>query len=273
MSNPFQIYYSQRVKNLFNYLHDYELKGDDVSLHDLRIEMKKLRAIISFLKTVYAKQKMKKVSHKIRAIFQEAGEIREYQLLLQWLAKNELGSFDQQYLPQHTLQSMADDFHQQAARNKQVLKEVIDEVGKYVQATNQILAEQYVVDLHAQIETITRKQPATAEWHALRKLIKQWMYALNWIRNGEDTKTDTDLYHYKKLQEAIGYWHDAEVIKDTLYQKQIYLSQDMEVQKDFTKACAKLNQSLRYRERQVGELLTPSVSPPGRGRGVFVKNE
>jgi len=99
------------------------------------------------------------------------------------------------------------------------------------------------------------------------------MYALNWIRNEGDAKTDADLSHYKRLQEAIGFWHDAEVIKDTLYQKQIYLSQDMEVQKDFTKACAKLNQSIRYRERQIGELLTLSISTPGRGRGVLIKNE
>lgn len=265
MSNHFQTNYSQWVKNLFNDLHEYDLKGDAASLHDLRIGMKKIRSIISFLRTIYPKQKLKKASHKIRVIFQEAGEIREYHLLQQWLTKNELTSFDQQYLPKHTLQNLTDTFHQQAATNKQVLKEVTVEVGKYVQATNQILAEQYVADLQAQIKTVTKKRPATDEWHSLRKLIKQWMYAINWIGNGEDTKTEAKLYHYKRLQEAIGYWHDAAVMRDTLYRKQIYLSQDMEVQKDFTRACAKLNQSIRYRERRIRGLLNLFVSLPGRG--------
>lgn len=264
MSTPLQIYFSQRVKNLFNNLHDFELKGDEVSLHDLRIEMKKLRAIIKFLRTVYPKQKLKKASQKIGTIFQEAGEIREYQLLQQWVSKNELTSFDRQYLPQQKLKTLTDGFHQHITGTKHVLKEVVEEVGKYVNATNRILAEQYVVDLHAQITDMTSRQPGSDEWHELRKLTKQWLNAINWIETEDDAKADTDISFYNKLQETIGHWHDAEVIKDILYQKQIYLSQDMEVQKDFTKACNKINHSLRYREKQMGEMLvhTPSLSHP-----------
>ncbi|GAC1439566.1 MAG: hypothetical protein NVSMB63_04970 [Sediminibacterium sp.] len=156
---------------------------------------------------------------------------------------------------------MANGFQATSGDIKHVLKEVIEEAGKYVTATNQILAEQYVVDLHAHIEKLIRKQPVSSEWHELRKMIKQWIYAVNWIGSGEDTKGDTDLAQYNKLQEAIGYWHDAVVIKDTLFQKQVYLSRDMDIQKDFTRASEKLNQSLRYRERQVGEMLVKKENP------------
>ena len=224
--------------------------------------MKKVRAVIKFLRTIYPKQKLKKAAQKLKAIFQEAGEIREYQLLQQWISKNALNSFDHTYLPKNKLQELSDDFRKRAAHTKQVLKEHVEEVGKYVAATNQLLAEQYVVALHAQIEKIINSQSGTMEWHELRKLIKQWMYAVNWIETGNDTKADTDISYYDKLQEGIGRWHDAEVIKDTLYQKQIYLSQDIEVQKDFTKASNKINQSIRYRQKQVAEILvkTPAVT-------------
>lgn len=261
MPNPFQAYYSQRLKNVFNKLHDFDLNGDETSLHDFRVEMKKLRAVIKFLRTIYPKQKLKKAAQKVRAIFQEAGEIREYQLLQQWIAKNELASFDQHYLPQSKLLDITDEFRKRASYTKQVLKEMVEEVGKHVDATKQILAEQYVVDLHAQIEKNINGQPGTVDWHELRKLIKQWMYAVNWIE-AEDNRTENDLSFYNKMQEAIGRWHDAEVIMDTLYQKQIYLSQDIKVQKDFTKASSKINQSIRYREKQVGEMLTktPAVT-------------
>src|SRR5881275_1468372 len=87
MHTPLEKYFAQRVKNLFNHLHDFELVGDEVSLHDLRVEMKKLRAILKFLRTVYPRQKLKRPAHLLRSIFQRAGAIREYQILLQWLQK------------------------------------------------------------------------------------------------------------------------------------------------------------------------------------------
>lgn len=255
MSNPFQIYFFQREKNLFKNLHDFELKSDEVSLHDLRVELKKMSAIISFLRTVYPKRNLKKTSQKIKTIFHETGEIREYQLLQQWLIKNKLLLIDQQYLPQYTLKNLTDDFHQHANVTRQILKELINETGKYVKITHQRLATKFAAQLHIQLTTITSKQLVKDEWHTLRKLIKLWMYAQNWIRNDAKTNVESGLLYYDKLQEAIGYWHDTEVMKETLFRKQIYLSKDLEVQKDFAKACTKLNRSIRYREKKVGQLL------------------
>ncbi|HXL56924.1 MAG TPA: hypothetical protein VN958_11735, partial [Chitinophagaceae bacterium] len=62
--------------------------------------------------------------------------------------------------------------------------------------------------------------------------------------------------YYNKLQERIGLWHDLEIIKDSFSQKQVYLSQDIEVQKDFNLAWGKLTASLKYRERQIEEMLS-----------------
>lgn len=255
MSNPLPPYFSQRVKNLFNHLHDFERNGDDISLHDLRVEMKKLRAILSFLRTIYPNHKLKKASQKIRTVFHESGEIREYQLLQQWLVKNEFNAFDKDYFPKQVLGQLVNDFRAKTGDTKQVLKEVTDDIEKYIQATNPVLTEQYVVDLHVRITALTCEQPAKIDWHELRKLIKQWIYAVNRLGNDEVLRAEPDLSYYDKLQEAIGNWHDAEVIRDSLYQKQIYLSNVIEVQKDFARASTKIKQSVKYRERQVGEML------------------
>ena len=60
MASPFQKYYALRVKNLFNNLYEVELTSSHTALHDLRIELKKFRTIIHFLKTVYPKHRIKK---------------------------------------------------------------------------------------------------------------------------------------------------------------------------------------------------------------------
>lgn len=252
---PLQKYFAQRVKNLFNHLHDFDLNGDDVSLHDFRVEMKKLRAVIKFLRQVYPKQKLKRPAHLLRSIFQTAGEIREYQLLQQWLQKNQLLVIQEKYFPPVQLQQMVEQFRLHAEDYKNDFKEIIEQAGKFVALTNEILAEQYFVDMNAQVQEMINQDLPDTEWHELRKLIKQWMYAINWIKPEEAAEKDPAFSYYNKLQESIGQWHDLELIKDAFSQKQIYLSQDIDVQKDFGIAWEKLSHSIRYREKQIEDLL------------------
>ena len=255
MHSLLQRYFSLRTKNLFNHLHDFEITGGEVPLHDFRVELKKLKSIIKFLKTVYPKQKFKKTTHLLGSIFQHAGEIREYQLLQQWLIKHELKHIAVAYFPKTSVTEMIGSFHQQSKTYKSDLKEVIDRCHKFIQTTNTILPEQYVIDLNAQIEKLLHKQLSVNDWHELRKLIKQWMYATNWISAEEEVKTDSAFSFYNKLQESIGQWHDLQVIKETFYQKQIHFSAEIDIQKDLNKAWEKLDHAIRYREKQVTEMI------------------
>ena len=85
-------------------MHDFELMGDEISLHDLRVEMKKLRAIMKFLRNIYSKTRIKKPAHTLRAIFQQAGEIREYQIISQWLQKNNFSIIEHVYFPARSIE-------------------------------------------------------------------------------------------------------------------------------------------------------------------------
>jgi CHAD domain-containing protein len=254
MQTPLEKYFALRVKNLFNHLHDFELNGDEVSLHDLRVEMKKLRAIIKFLHNIYPKQKLKKPSNLLRNIFQDAGYVREAQILDAWLQKYQYNTITQIYYPREKLVHMIDEFRKKTEQLKGDCKEVIESVSNYVHSTNEILAEQYFVSLNASVEKLCRKNLPQTEWHELRKLIKQRIYAYNWVQHHEE-KEDSNFSYYHKLQETIGLWHDLEIIKDSLSQKQVYLSQDIEVQKDFNLAWDKLTGTLKQREKMVEELL------------------
>src|SRR5438045_1392804 len=118
MDTLLQKYFAQRVKNLFNHLHDFELNGDEQSLHDLRVEIKKLRAIIKFLSSIYHKQQLKRPAHLLRAIFQKAGEVRESQLLQQWLHKYEYNAIIHHYFPEERLDFLIEQFRQNAPQYK-----------------------------------------------------------------------------------------------------------------------------------------------------------
>jgi CHAD domain-containing protein len=255
MDTPLEKYFAQRVKNLFNNLHDFELNGDDVSLHDLRVEIKKMRAIIKFLGTIYAKQQIKKPAHLLRNIFQKAGEVRESQLLQQWLGKHKFSIIENTYFPKEKLEFLVDQFRKNAPQYKDDFNEIIETLSKFVHSTNEILAEQHFIEINAQVEKQCRHNLPQTDWHELRKQIKQRMYSYNWVRH-EHENDDPNFAYYNKLQENIGLWHDLEIIKDNFSQKQVYLSQDIEVQKEFNLAWDKLMSSHRYREKQVEEMLS-----------------
>jgi len=255
MHTHLEKYFSQRVKNLFNHLHDFELTGDEVSLHDLRVEMKKLRAIIKFLRNIYSKTRIKKPAHALRAIFQQAGEIREYQIISLWLQKNNFSMIEQVYFPADQLKYMIMEFQKDTGHLKEEFNKIIESISPFIENTNEILAEQYFVDLNALLEQLCNKDLPQTEWHELRKLTKQRIYAYNWISHEKEGE-DSNFSYYHKLQEAIGFWHDLVIIKDAFSTQQVYLSQDIEVQKDFTIAWEKLAASLKQREKQIEELLS-----------------
>jgi len=258
MDTPLEKYFAQRVKNLFNNLHDFELNGDETSLHDLRVEIKKMRAIIKFLGTIYPRQQIKKPEHLLRNIFQKAGEVRESQLLQLWLRKHEFSIIESTYFQPEKLDFLIEQFRKSASQYKDDFKEIIEILSKFVHSTNEILAEQYFIDLNAQVEKLCRRNLPQTDWHDLRKLIKQRIYAYNWVQH-ENENDDPHFAYYNKLQENIGLWHDLEIIKDNFSQKQVYLSQDIEVQKEFNLAWDKLMSSHKYREKQVEEILAKQM--------------
>lgn len=258
MDTPLEKYFALRVKNLFNNLHDFELNGDEASLHDLRVEIKKLRAIIKFLGTIYPRQHIKRPAHLLRAIFQKAGEVREGQLLQLWLRKYQLSVIENTYYPPEKLDFLIEQFRKNAPQYKDDFKEIIEGLSKFVHGTNEILAEQYFTDINAQVEKLCRRNLPQTDWHELRKLIKQRIYAYNWVHHDQESE-DPHFAYYHKLQESIGLWHDLEIIKDNFSQKQVYLSQDIHVQMDFNLAWDKLMASHKYREKQVEEMLSRQV--------------
>src|SRR4051794_11144500 len=203
MHTPLEKYSSQRVKNLFNHLHDFESMGDEVSLHDLRVEMKKLRAIIKFLRNIYSKSRIKKPAHILRTIFQAAGRIREYQIISQWLQKNNFTIIEQVYFPADQLKDTIIKFQNNTEHLKEQFNEIMESITPFIENTNEILAEQYFIDLNAQLEQQCSKALPQTEWHELRKLIKQRIYAYKWVAREKESE-DPNFSYYHKLQEAIG---------------------------------------------------------------------
>jgi CHAD domain-containing protein len=255
MSDRIERYYSQRVKNLFNHIHDFEVDISESSLHDFRVELKKIKAVFKFLKFVYGKQEIKKITHLLDLIFQEAGYIREQQLMQSWIKENTLSEIEKKYFPEKLLKSTITSFHDKFSEYKKKLDELLKQYNKLIEKTNQIVADQYVMKLKHSIEKKLYKKKSEAEWHELRKIIKQWLYASNWVTERDSSEISQLYPYYNKLQEAIGVWHDKITIRESLLTMQAHLSKELPIQKDYAIALKKINASIKYTSKEVEQLL------------------
>jgi CHAD domain-containing protein len=255
MHSLFQQYFAIRVKNLFNHLHDLELIDPEIPLHDLRVEIKKVKSIIKFLKTIYPKEKFKKSSYQLNHIFQHAGEIREQQIIRNWLVKNNAEVIVERYFSDKKIAKLVSSFQKQSDTIKTTLKEISDRCNKYISITNEITIEQYVKKLNHKIEKEILRSEDKHNWHELRKSIKQWIYSRSWL--DEDTKESSAsvFSKYNKLQEAIGAWHDLEMIKEYLFQENIHLSAEMDLLIVFERIQSSLNREIKSSETKVIKIL------------------
>ncbi len=255
MSKTWHPYFEQRVKNLFNALHTWSADKDPASLHDLRVEIKKLLAILRFLRKIYPGQKIKKEADEVKQIFRELGQLREYHLLQQWLRDHQLDLIQKTYFPEGDVEAFSMELAAKSNRFYKRLKQCVHVIGNLIADTNDILIEQYTADLYDRISKTVRKDLPASEWHMLRKKMKQWLYANDWLSVPKDRKKEKKRTRLHELEEAIGKWHDLEVIRDTLSQRELYLSNDLPLQLCFTQASDQLKRSIQYRKRKVLALL------------------
>lgn len=255
MPYRFEKYFQERRQHLFDHLDDYESISDERSLHRLRVGMKQSKALFKFLRKQYKKHKLKEASNALKVIFRAAGEIREYQLILKWLRDNEYRFIEEAHFNEQELKKLKEYFHSCLPGYKKDIKDIFAKAEKYAEETNEKIAAKYVAGLYVKLEKMRMKDLPVKEWHELRKLIKQWIYSIDWIKKKQAGKYEKVLEYYENLQRVIGDWHDIEIVKETLTEKQVYLSRSEQVHKDFALAWEKLIRLSEEKQQQIEEML------------------
>lgn len=255
MRSKIERYYLQREKNILLHLHEFETAITETGLHDFRVELKKLRALLRFLQEVHGKQEVKKIRKAVDTVFQEAGTLREQQLFVLWLHKNRLNKLKRSYADEHLLPEISGALQKILKAIRKKISAVLEQNKKLVAATAQSITEAYAAKLKHRVEKQLLQEPAEAEWHELRKLLKQWLYSVNWIEKQRSTSL-SQLYRFSdQLQEAIGNWHDAIHIHITLLTMKGHLPKDLKIQKDHTTALQKITATIKQTAAAVQQLL------------------
>ena len=207
MDRNFHTYYRQTTLSLLNSWMETAQVGSASNLHDLRVQMKRMRAIFAFLQSIYGKGSLGKLPKVTRELFQQAGEWREMQLINQWLHKINVQldatiGFTEAEIEQQENQTQAYLQKHFNAYTKQMKKAEV-----LANKTHSILAEQYFMQLSASLKKGIKKAKLK-DWHEVRKICKKWMYASNWLEK-DRLPNQKKIHAITKLEKYIGEWHEC----------------------------------------------------------------
>jgi len=179
-------------------------------LHQMRVAMKKARALMRFFKSRSKKKKQSAKLETVKSIFRHAGEIRDLQVRLRLAEKYGLTKAfrkEQQELLQHAVSEFSRLYEEQY---RQELEKAYRKLSKgFRDMKDGTVVRKYRKKLKEISEYFDGEDPAK-DLHEQRKQIKILLYVHKVLEAPLAQALSLDTKYLHKLQDAIGDWHDLE---------------------------------------------------------------
>jgi CHAD domain-containing protein len=209
-------YLRRRGKTLASQLDAYHASGESSKLHEIRLQLKKIQALLFLVEHCHRKLDFSGPKGKIKKLFRQAGRIRdavtqEGQLarlsgqavslrdqLSQEIAKESSNLIAR--IPRH--QQNLDRALKQIARR---LKDIPDHpIGQFFRRQQKLLTRSLA------------DPDLTKHLHQHRKTIKNLIYAHDILDKNLAKKLALDVPYLHKLEDRIGRWHDGMEVMELL---------------------------------------------------------
>ncbi len=257
------------MKTLIEYLNKYEntaqselmrfaTDADVEALHQLRVSLKKIKAIYRCLQEVGLHKKAQKQYKKfLKPFFADAGVLRQLQLHNLYLHYHFYNNLIQSSKSIKQLPGLIIMFQQQA----KVLSKELSRTVKYLLHYSADVKQEQVFEFAVLLkESMYAKAPQISSdgWHEFRKQIKQLIYTYQWLDKKHQLRLlpVSQLQKLDVLQEVIGKWHDAQDMRQWLIHEEFFLHSDPLVKQEFSKAWKLTEKQLGTAEKKLQALLS-----------------
>lgn len=206
--------HQKAVDDLENYFHDPDME----ILHEFRVELKKMRAVIFQAEQLAYSKKVKKAHRQIRHIFHKAGQIRELQLESAWLHRHRKFNLLRLMEYDKAIKKADRSFHMEVPEMLHAFKKIREWLDKIFPEITQQKSERYISKKWQDTLQAVLDVKTETGWHETRKKIKQLLYARNWIPEGLILPAPVSRIFkvLDELQSLIGQWHDLILLENKL---------------------------------------------------------
>src|ERR1700761_930882 len=203
-----KIYFNDQWDEMTAHLKKFIENGEQEELHQFRVQVKKLRAMLELLDTNSAKHPLQKDFKPVRKIFKRCGEIREAFIHLQYGQRFHFKNEDFFMNHLYEIEKGTNEVKELGKQYLKTIKSAHDDIGGDLQHVgNKDIVEFYKARLYA-IGSFLGNLQFNDELHTARKQIKTLMYNRKIAQNALDGKLQISNDYLDKLQTLIGDWHD-----------------------------------------------------------------
>jgi CHAD domain-containing protein len=205
-------YLSKKTREIIFDLRQLSDPLDQAAIHRLRVELKKMRGILHFLETC-SEQPLRKTFHSLKSIARQSGEVRDAYnnlVLAQQVHLSDAVVREQSQLLSIAGEALLGDLKKYARDLKRSEKELV--VTESIRRRS--VTDWYQSQLR-QIAGLFSSLSGEA-LHEARKRIKHLLYVQHWLQANPSSSEHLNIEYLDRLQEAIGKWHDREMVRQVL---------------------------------------------------------
>jgi CHAD domain-containing protein len=197
-------YARKQFKALSGHLKAFRKTQAVEGLHDIRVSVKKIKALLHLLKYSDKRLKAHKAFIPFRTIFRRAGEIRDPEVHAGLLLKLNVSGLDTSASGKKTVASFIKDIP--AFRRK--TKAQVEQLKAFIKQVKRKDLKKFTEEQEKEIRSKLYPRPVMEEIHKVRKAMKTMIYLAE-IERFVSGKT---LAFYREMEEAIGDFHDKQVV-------------------------------------------------------------
>jgi CHAD domain-containing protein len=179
-------------------------------IHQMRVAIKKIRAVSTLLQGKKRMKKIKKSRSKLRDIFQHAGRLRAVHVHLALMERHQLSHEEHLNTLKTELANETAAFYQLHDKYLKTLKKLKSVFSKGAEDLKVKDIEKIYVDQLKDLDAFfTRDTPDASHLHEKRKLIKQLLYVHQCLPDKMKKSIGLHVDYLNEMQELIGNWHDT----------------------------------------------------------------
>jgi len=183
--------------------------GEQEKLHRFRVQVKKIRALLTLLDVSLGQKTLSKNFKPVRKIFKQGGVIREAYINLQLSSHYDLKNEEFILEQVDNMEKAIIGFRDNGKKFLKVIKDAHGELEDELQAIDDEQISEFYKEQLEQIALALSENQFDDELHDCRKRIKTLVYNRKVAGKALEGSLDLNSDYLDKLQGEIGEWHDT----------------------------------------------------------------
>ncbi|MFI5160956.1 MAG: CHAD domain-containing protein [Sphingobacteriales bacterium] len=201
-------YFNELWEHMVAHLSDFFKTGDQEKLHQFRLQVKKLRALLLLLDAASPRGKLSKDFKPVKNVFRHCGVIREAYINLQMAATYGLKNEEFVLSQVNEMERAIKEFGERSKKYLKTIKSTHHKLEGNLGAIGSDTINEFYKSGLEQIATDLIAIQFDDSLHNCRKVIKALLYNRKIAGDALHDKLSLDNSYLDKLQARIGDWHD-----------------------------------------------------------------